>query len=29
MSQPRPITSPRAPAAVGPYVQAIIHDGVL
>lgn len=29
MSQPHPITSPRAPAAVGPYVQAIMHDGVL
>lgn len=29
MKTPTVITSPDAPAAIGPYVQAMAHDGVL
>lgn len=29
MTTPRSVASPDAPAAIGPYVQAIVHAGVL
>lgn len=29
MSRPRPVQTDSAPAAIGPYSQAVVHDGIV